>query len=569
LLGGIAYYAQKGFTFKWSADQDYYAGCVVIDDTDGLRYECIADVTANSTAPSADATHWQIFKAGTDIDAWFRQASTVYAVGDMRCSESLPYGWYLDCTTAGTTGSGDITIPSPLNVGDTVTDGAVVWTIRKISSSDGVPLGAIIAYSANGELPSGYLLCDGSAVSRTMFPDLFSAIGTTYGAGDGSTTFNVPDYNTAERFAQGSTVAGTVKTAGLPNITGGPSGIQGTSGAGFQVGPRAGAFYVEGSVNYNPVVQSTTYTGRLNFDASLSNPIYGNSTTVQPPALTTRYIIKAFDGQTADSALIDITQYANELAHKADQVNTAGAHNSIWRGKDLTSYFDSGEMSADIAAENWKNIYVGDYITKTVTIDGTTYEDVKWIVMHINYHLHEGDTETTQNHVVLMPEERLGTIQMNSSNTTSGGYTGSAMWTAHIPKVVTGIEAAFGADHVLEHRELLTNAMDANQKSSAYYGWNGASSNWLWVSVKVNLANEAMVYGAPTVSSSFFDTGECNTQLAAFKLNHGLICSKRYWWWLRSIAHSPNFCAVDVDGNAANYGASASSAGVRPYFLLY
>ena len=114
LLGGIAYYAQKGFTFKWSADQDYYAGCVVIDDTDGLRYECIADVTANNTAPSADSTHWQIFKAGTDIDAWFRQTSTAYSVGDLRCYKSLPYGWYLECTTAGTTGSGDITIPTPL-----------------------------------------------------------------------------------------------------------------------------------------------------------------------------------------------------------------------------------------------------------------------------------------------------------------------------------------------------------------------------------------------------------------------------------------------------------------------
>lgn len=136
LLGGIAYYAQKGFTFKWSADQDYYAGCVVIDDTDGLRYECIADVTANNTAPSADTTHWQIFSAGTDIDAWFRQASTAYALGDMRCYESLPYGWYLECTTDGITGSGDITIPSPLNVGDTVTDGAVVWTIRKIGDVD-------------------------------------------------------------------------------------------------------------------------------------------------------------------------------------------------------------------------------------------------------------------------------------------------------------------------------------------------------------------------------------------------------------------------------------------------
>lgn len=44
-----------------------------------------------------------------------------------------------------------------------------------------------------GAAPSGYLLCDGSAVSRTTYADLFAAIGTRWGAGDGSTTFNVPD----------------------------------------------------------------------------------------------------------------------------------------------------------------------------------------------------------------------------------------------------------------------------------------------------------------------------------------------------------------------------------------
>lgn len=296
LLGGIAFMAQKGFTFKWSAEQDYYAGCVVIDDTDGLRYECIADVTANNTAPSADATHWQIFKAGTDIDAWFRQASTVYAVGDMRCYESLPYGWYLDCTTKGTTGSGDITIPSPLTEKDTVTDGTVVWTIRKIGSGgDGVPLGAIIAYSANGELPSGYLLCDGSAVSRTMYPDLFAAIGTTYGAGDGSTTFNVPDYNTAERFAQGSSVAGTVKQAGLPNITGNITSTGNSVGNnGSNTSSHSGALKGEDYNKHSAAgsSQSAYYMGKISFDASLANSIYGNSTTVQPNALTTRFIIK-------------------------------------------------------------------------------------------------------------------------------------------------------------------------------------------------------------------------------------------------------------------------------------
>ena len=284
LLGGVAFMAQKGFTFKWSAEQDYYAGCVVIDDTDGLRYECTADVTANNTAPSADSTHWRIFKAGTDIDAWFRQASTAYAVGDLRCYESLPYGWYLECTTAGTTGSGSITIPSPLTEKDTVTDGTVTWTIRKIGSTDGMLIGAILPFAGNGAIPSGYLLCDGAAVSRTGYSDLFSVIGTTYGAGDGSTTFNVPDYNTAKRFAQGDTVAGTVKNAGLPNITGSVGNLRADIEA-------TGAFY-KGETTYTYPPNSGADVPRLAFDASKSNPIYGASTTVQPPALTCRYIVK-------------------------------------------------------------------------------------------------------------------------------------------------------------------------------------------------------------------------------------------------------------------------------------
>jgi len=55
-----------------------------------------------------------------------------------------------------------------------------------------VPPGVILPYGG-ATAPSGYLLCDGSAVSRTTYADLFDVIGTTYGAGDGSTTFNLPD----------------------------------------------------------------------------------------------------------------------------------------------------------------------------------------------------------------------------------------------------------------------------------------------------------------------------------------------------------------------------------------
>ena len=145
----------------------------------------------------------------------------------------------------------------------------------------------------------------------------------------------------------------------------------------------------------------------------------------------------------------------------------AALHNSFYRGKNLTSYFNSGEMSTAIANGTFNDIYPGDYIIKSVTINGTTYSDVKWIVMDLDYHLHAGDSETTTHHLVLMPETVFGTRQMNATKTTEGGYLGSAMWTDHIPLAVTGIETAFGATHVLSHKELLTNAMDVNQKSKA------------------------------------------------------------------------------------------------------
>jgi hypothetical protein len=56
-----------------------------------------------------------------------------------------------------------------------------------------LPPGVILDYGG-ATAPSGFLLCDGAAVSRTEYVALFDAIGTTYGAGDGSTTFNVPDF---------------------------------------------------------------------------------------------------------------------------------------------------------------------------------------------------------------------------------------------------------------------------------------------------------------------------------------------------------------------------------------
>ena len=63
LLGGVAFYAQKGFTFNYDATQDYYTDCIVIDPDDGLRYVCVADMAAGTVAPHLDTTntYWEIF----------------------------------------------------------------------------------------------------------------------------------------------------------------------------------------------------------------------------------------------------------------------------------------------------------------------------------------------------------------------------------------------------------------------------------------------------------------------------------------------------------------------------
>jgi len=58
----------------------------------------------------------------------------------------------------------------------------------------GMPTGSIIPY-AGSTAPAGYLLCDGSAISRSTYSALFAIIGTTYGEGDGNSTFNIPSEN--------------------------------------------------------------------------------------------------------------------------------------------------------------------------------------------------------------------------------------------------------------------------------------------------------------------------------------------------------------------------------------
>lgn len=72
---------------------------------------------------------------------------------------------------------------------------------EKGEPGESIPVGSIIPYG-NSVVPETYLLCNGQAVSRTDYPELFAIIGTSFGSGDGSTTFNVPDYR--DKFVLGA-----------------------------------------------------------------------------------------------------------------------------------------------------------------------------------------------------------------------------------------------------------------------------------------------------------------------------------------------------------------------------
>lgn len=156
---------------------------------------------------------------------------------------------------------------------------------NKLPVFESWPAGVIIPF-AGKSVPTGYLLCNGAAVSRTNYANLFAAIGTLYGAGDGSTTFNLPDAR--DRVLQGASstyAVGTSIAAGLPNIYGitdGHNAFVSADGA-FALNN----FQASGGGNANPNI----YHG-FTFDASRVSKIYGASTTVQSPAIATNFIIK-------------------------------------------------------------------------------------------------------------------------------------------------------------------------------------------------------------------------------------------------------------------------------------
>lgn len=154
------------------------------------------------------------------------------------------------------------------------------WVNRKLSHGLSIPAGVITAY-AGSTPPEGWLICDGAAISRTTYSELFDRIGTIYGAGDGNSTFNLPNFT--DRVPTQTTLVniGEMYNGRIPEISGGfgvhPYGgtISGTWGA-FNHGIS------QNSTGIDSGWRGAYDRGAADFYASRSSPIYQDTDIVQP-----------------------------------------------------------------------------------------------------------------------------------------------------------------------------------------------------------------------------------------------------------------------------------------------
>lgn len=239
------------------------------------------------------------------------------------------------------------------------------------------PIGVIQAFSGQ-TAPNGYLLCNGASYKVADYPDLYAVIGNTYG-GD-TENFNVP--NLIDKFIQGSATSGEEKEAGLPNITGGwmPSVPVGYEN--YATGAVAAEIKSSGLVSSSGT-QLAIGAG-FKIDASKSSAVYGNSDTVQPPALTMVYIIKAFHtNEGVDSGVSDdVVEYVNNL-------NSYSTEETLTGGK----WVDGKPVYEKTVFSSFTNYTVGEYTTfaipfgniNVISIDGMINYDSIFPVP-VNYH---------------------------------------------------------------------------------------------------------------------------------------------------------------------------------------
>ena len=139
-------------------------------------------------------------------------------------------------------------------------------------------------------VPNGWLLCNGAGVSRTTFSNLFAEIGTTYGTGNGSTTFNIPDLRDRYIIGANTNALGAYISEQLPNIQGSIDYI--SAHAKNADGYGAMYYYLPTGNALTSKTDSYNIPANPAIDASRSNAIYTNGGHVYPASIALNFIIK-------------------------------------------------------------------------------------------------------------------------------------------------------------------------------------------------------------------------------------------------------------------------------------
>ena len=285
--------------------------------------------------------------------------------------------------------------------------------------------------------------------------------------------------------------------------------------------------------------------------ASSASSASSSATTASQKATAAANSATAASGSATSAA--NSAQAAQESATELAALlfNNAGAHNAIYRGKNLGTSVTAAQWAA-IANGTFADLYIGDYWV----IGGVT-----WRIAAFDYYYKTGDTSCTTHHVVIVPDTNLYTHVMNDTNITTGGYIGSKMYTEGLAQAKTQINSAFGSSHILSHRQLLVNAVT-----------NGKPSGGSWYDSTVELMTEQNVYGGKIFGAGndgstipYLYTID-KSQFPLFAHDPSMI-SNRQWFWLRDVVSAAYFAFVNGLGFALSNNASSDS-GVRPAFSI-
>ena len=253
--------------------------------------------------------------------------------------------------------------------------------------------------------------------------------------------------------------------------------------------------------------------------------------------------------------------------------NNPYLHNAIPRGKNIQEYFDNGSLYTKISNGTFEDLFIGDYwkakyngVEKTFRIAGFNIYNIR---------THTSDSYTLGNHAVIVPDEILGSCEMNQTNTTVGGYRGS-----YANKTVIGDPATSGGtstvnqclrsifgNHLLTIKEYLYYSMTDSYNSAAGMGFRGVATISVITDCQAIPMSEVELYGSSIYGSRRGETGFYVTQLPLFRLMPQMKNPGNYNFWLRTISSTEGFCVCGRDGSP-RYSIPTGEHDVRPRFVI-